>query len=183
VSSYFTAMKGLWDELGNHQPIPTCTCGALKTIMSYHHQKLVYEFLMGLNESFSQVRGQILLIDPLPSINKVFSLVVQEERQRMVSSSSLSFNQNTTAADVYIQSEHHSAFSRITTTAAATNAEISEFLNKRDNPLFWSSGSGSPPKPDATNTKARTASNGAADDSRGRSVTKGSWVDAAVCDF
>lgn len=72
-----------------------------------------------------------------------------------------------------------SAFSRRpTTTAAATNAEISEFLNKRDNPLFWSRGSGSPPKPDATNTKARTTSNGAADDSRGRSVTKGSWVDA-----
>jgi hypothetical protein len=97
VSSYFTAMKGLWDELGNHQPIPTCTCGALKTILSYHHQQQVYQFLMGLNESYSQVRGQILLIDPLPSINKVFSLVIQEERQRMISSSSLSFNQNTTA--------------------------------------------------------------------------------------
>jgi hypothetical protein len=52
---------------------------------------------MGLNESYSHVRGQILLIDPLPSINKVFSLVIQEERQRMISSSSLSFNQNTTA--------------------------------------------------------------------------------------
>jgi hypothetical protein len=37
VSSYFIIMKGLWDELGNYQPIPTCTCGALKTIMSYHH--------------------------------------------------------------------------------------------------------------------------------------------------
>ena len=78
VSPYFTIKKGLWDELGNHQPIPTCTCGALKTIMSYHHQKHIYEFLMGLNESFSQIRGQILLIDPLPSINKVFSLVIQE---------------------------------------------------------------------------------------------------------
>jgi hypothetical protein len=51
---------------------------------------------MGLNESYSHVRGQILLIDPLSSINKVFSLVIQEERQRMISSSSLSFNQNTT---------------------------------------------------------------------------------------
>jgi hypothetical protein len=52
---------------------------------------------MGLNESYSHVRGKILLIDPLPSINKVFSLVIQEERQHMISSSSLSFNQNTTA--------------------------------------------------------------------------------------
>ena len=97
VSAYFTTMKGLWDELANHQPIPTCTCGALKTILSYHHQQHVYQFLMGLNESFSHIRGQILLMDPLPSINKVFSLVIQEERQRLISSSSLSFNSNTTA--------------------------------------------------------------------------------------
>ncbi|XP_022880683.1 uncharacterized protein LOC111397952 [Olea europaea var. sylvestris] len=39
---------------------------------------------MGLNESYSQTRGQILLIDPLPAINKVFSLVAQEEKQREI---------------------------------------------------------------------------------------------------
>lgn len=33
---------------------------------------------MGLNEP---VRGQILLMDPLPKINKVFALVLQEEQQ------------------------------------------------------------------------------------------------------
>ena len=112
VSSYFTAMKGLWDELANHQPIPTCTCGALQTIMSYHHQQHVYQFLMGLNESYSHVRGQILLIDPLPSINKVFSLVIQEERHRMISSASLSFNQNTTALLTKTMSSHRFARNR-----------------------------------------------------------------------
>lgn len=39
---------------------------------------------MGLNDSF---RSQILLNDPLPPINKVFSLIVQEERQRAVTNS------------------------------------------------------------------------------------------------
>jgi len=48
VSSYFTTMKGLWDELANHQPIPTCTCEALKTIISYHHQQHVYQFFNGI---------------------------------------------------------------------------------------------------------------------------------------
>lgn len=41
----------------------------------------VMKFLMGLNDSFSQVRTQILLMDPLP-INKVYSLLIQEEVQR-----------------------------------------------------------------------------------------------------
>lgn len=40
---------------------------------------------MGLKEAFSRVRGQILLIDPYPPINKVFSLALQEERQMKIS--------------------------------------------------------------------------------------------------
>jgi hypothetical protein len=51
---------------------------------------------MGLNESFANIRGQILLIDPLPPINKVFSLVIQKERQRELCASS-SFVHDTTA--------------------------------------------------------------------------------------
>ena len=37
---------------------------------------------MRLNESLDQVRGQILLMEPLPPINKVFSLVQNDEKQR-----------------------------------------------------------------------------------------------------
>lgn len=40
---------------------------------------------MGLNESFYHIRGQILSIDPLHSINKVFSLIIQKESQRQIS--------------------------------------------------------------------------------------------------
>lgn len=40
------------------------------------------KFLMGLNDSFSQVRTPVLLMDPLPSLNKVYALLIQEEMQR-----------------------------------------------------------------------------------------------------
>jgi len=39
---------------------------------------------MGLNNSYAQVRGQLLLMDPIPPINKVFALVTQEENQRNI---------------------------------------------------------------------------------------------------
>ena len=38
-------------------------------------------FLKGLDDHFSVVRSQILLMDPLPSINRVFSMVAQQECQ------------------------------------------------------------------------------------------------------
>ena len=45
------------------------------------------KFLMGVNDVFSQVRTQILLMDPLPFLNKAHSLFIQEEMQRSVTNS------------------------------------------------------------------------------------------------
>lgn len=87
VSNYFTKLKGLWDELLNYRPFPHCLCGAMKMLIDFQHQEYVVKFLMGLNDSFSNVRGQILLNEPLPSINKVFSLILQEEKQKELTSS------------------------------------------------------------------------------------------------
>ncbi|KAF8401340.1 hypothetical protein HHK36_012274 [Tetracentron sinense] len=73
----------------------------MKTIMDYLQRQYVFQCLMGLNESFAHAMGHILLLDQLPPINKVFSLVLQEERQHTIStsfgSSSGSSNHNTTA--------------------------------------------------------------------------------------
>ena len=38
------------------------------------------QFLMGLNESYGGIRSQILMLDPLPPVAKVFNLVIQEEK-------------------------------------------------------------------------------------------------------
>jgi hypothetical protein len=62
-----------------------------KTLEKYE-QRCVMQFLMGLNESFAPVRGQILFMDPMPPINKVFSLIRQEERQRSIGSMNGSLN-------------------------------------------------------------------------------------------
>jgi hypothetical protein len=97
VSTYYTTLKGLWDELDHQEPLACCTCGAVKALQAKHQRQYVYQFLIDLNESYSHIRGQILLLDPLPPMNKVFSLVLQEERQRGLSISSSSFNHNTTA--------------------------------------------------------------------------------------
>ena len=46
----------------------TCTCG-------HQEYQITMPFLMGLNESFGAIRGQILLLEPSPPLHKVFSLV------------------------------------------------------------------------------------------------------------
>ncbi|KAG8375429.1 hypothetical protein BUALT_Bualt10G0099100 [Buddleja alternifolia] len=39
------------------------------------------QFLMGLNDNFKPVRGQILLMKPLPCAEDAYSMIQQEERQ------------------------------------------------------------------------------------------------------
>ncbi|XP_073138349.1 uncharacterized protein [Henckelia pumila] len=86
ISAYYTKLKTLWDELKDYQPTSTCQCGSMREWMTYHNQDCVMQFLMGLNDSYAQVRAQVLMIYPLLSISKVFSLVIQEERQRSIHS-------------------------------------------------------------------------------------------------
>ena len=76
VSSYFTKLKTLWEELSNYKHNPVCSCGAVKELSESYNEERIMQFLMGLNDSYSHIRGQILLADPLPTINKVFSLIL-----------------------------------------------------------------------------------------------------------
>uniref|UniRef100_A0A2N9FZL4 Reverse transcriptase Ty1/copia-type domain-containing protein n=1 Tax=Fagus sylvatica TaxID=28930 RepID=A0A2N9FZL4_FAGSY len=57
VSAFYTKLKGLWDVLMNFCPIPTCNCGALKTLLDYQHNEYVMKFLVGLNDSYASVKG------------------------------------------------------------------------------------------------------------------------------
>ncbi|XP_075643712.1 uncharacterized protein LOC142614951 [Castanea sativa] len=93
ITSYFTQLNVLWDQLQKFQPFPMCSCGFCtcnlgQKLNDLHHQDLVMQFLLGLNDSYAQVRAQILLMDPLPSINKVYSLLIQEERHCIVGNNS-----------------------------------------------------------------------------------------------
>ncbi|XP_060200161.1 uncharacterized protein LOC132628396 [Lycium barbarum] len=64
VSEYYTRLKNLW------------------------RQKL-YQFLMGLNENYMEARRQILLMSPLPSMNKAYAMISGDENQKSISAKSV----------------------------------------------------------------------------------------------
>ena len=91
VTIFFLDLQASWDQLLNFRPLPCCSCGKCvcgvndkmnDKITSFHRQDSLMQFLNGLNESYSQVKTQILMMEPSPSIDKAFSLLIQEERQR-----------------------------------------------------------------------------------------------------
>ncbi|CAA2968605.1 Hypothetical predicted protein [Olea europaea subsp. europaea] len=42
------------------------------------------QFLMGLNESYDNLKNQILSMDPWPTVNRAYSMMMQVEKQRQV---------------------------------------------------------------------------------------------------
>ncbi|XP_016485413.1 uncharacterized protein LOC107805838 [Nicotiana tabacum] len=87
IPSYFIKLKQLWDELTSLSASSDdrCICG--RNIRSEEKQK-VYQFFMGLNDTYVQVRSNILMIMPLPSIDTVYSILLSDEKQRHVSATS-----------------------------------------------------------------------------------------------
>uniref|UniRef100_A0A803PV46 Retrotransposon gag domain-containing protein n=1 Tax=Cannabis sativa TaxID=3483 RepID=A0A803PV46_CANSA len=86
ITTYFTQLQSLWDELNEFQPFTPCsygcTCGAMQQIQDHYARDQILQFLIGLNELYVGTRDQILMFDPLPPLSKVFSMAVQQEHQR-----------------------------------------------------------------------------------------------------
>ncbi|KAH7840356.1 hypothetical protein Vadar_015875 [Vaccinium darrowii] len=87
-------MKALWDELSSLSAMLPCTCGHGKA----QAQDRAMEFLQGLHSRYSPLRSQILLMEPFPSVTKIYSLVRQEEKQQEIHSSAPSITMPEAAA-------------------------------------------------------------------------------------
>lgn len=84
VSSYYAKLRSIWESLLELKPAHSCPCDGIQPSCDYDRMEYVMHFLMGLNEAYSSIRGQILSMDSFPLITQVFSLVVHEEKQRLV---------------------------------------------------------------------------------------------------
>nr|XP_016445482.1 PREDICTED: uncharacterized protein LOC107770663 [Nicotiana tabacum] len=86
IATYFTKLKSLWDELdslkSNMKCNCTCVCDGKQLLEKSQEDERLIHFLMGLNEAYGQPIGSILMMNPLPNINHVYSFILQDENQR-----------------------------------------------------------------------------------------------------
>ncbi|XP_074351993.1 uncharacterized protein LOC141691152 [Apium graveolens] len=90
VSEFYTKLKTIWDSLDDAYPLPTCTCEKCSCNLTGRIQKIqqeqrVLQFLMKLNDNFSAVRGNILMMTPMLNVTHAYRLVAQEENHKEMS--------------------------------------------------------------------------------------------------
>ncbi|GJW70285.1 hypothetical protein Tco_0127202 [Tanacetum coccineum] len=83
IELYYHKLKGLWDELdaleAPYACLCKCDCDNGRTNGERDQRKRLIQFLMGLDESYTNVRGQILLMQPLPLVSKAYNQLPQDE--------------------------------------------------------------------------------------------------------
>ncbi|CAH9084058.1 unnamed protein product [Cuscuta europaea] len=89
IIAYYNFFKELWDEYVDFKTLPPCSCGYCTCKIHEKYQELlqkesVQKFPVGLNESYSHLRSQILLQKPCPNLSSVYSFFLQEESQRLL---------------------------------------------------------------------------------------------------
>ncbi|XP_010430794.1 PREDICTED: uncharacterized protein LOC104715037 [Camelina sativa] len=86
LSTYFTKKKTLWEQLCNtrSRTVKKCDCDQVKELLEEAEVSRVIQFLMGLNDNFNNIRGQILNMKPLPGLSEIYNILDQDESQRVV---------------------------------------------------------------------------------------------------
>ncbi|XP_074278393.1 uncharacterized protein LOC141601985 [Silene latifolia] len=87
IAEYYGRLKWLWDELDKYDKNPICNCeackcGINKQLEAKRDQGKLHNFLLGPGSDYSTVSSNLLLQEPLPSLNKAYSTLIQEEGVR-----------------------------------------------------------------------------------------------------
>lgn len=92
IASYFSRIKKLWDELAYSITYPDCVCGCKEAFQKIEEDQKFHQFLMGLNDTFTTIRRNILAIKPLPDSDTAYSMLLNYESQCEAQSAPPSFS-------------------------------------------------------------------------------------------
>jgi len=81
ISDYYAKMKGVWAELESMSDLPCITTNAEDVIqfLAYLNKQMaehrLFQFLNGLDDVYQAQRSQILLMNPLPSVEIICGML------------------------------------------------------------------------------------------------------------
>ncbi|GJX67981.1 ribonuclease H-like domain-containing protein [Tanacetum coccineum] len=87
IADYYHRINALWKHFDAIVQLPRCTCHAADDFKKHNQLMKLMQFLMGLDDSYIQIRSNILSRDFVPNVRNAYAIISSEESHRVVCSS------------------------------------------------------------------------------------------------
>jgi transposase InsO family protein len=82
LEDYFNTLQSLWREIDFRRPNKNICPKDIENRNEEMHEDRLYTFLGGLDNRFDSLRGEILRMNPLPSMEETFAMVRREDTRQ-----------------------------------------------------------------------------------------------------
>ncbi|GJR64131.1 ribonuclease H-like domain-containing protein [Tanacetum coccineum] len=87
VADYYHKLNALWKQFDAMIELPKCVCNASESFKKHNQLMKLMQFLMGLDDSYMQIKSYILSREVLPDVRSAFATISSEESHRVTSGS------------------------------------------------------------------------------------------------
>nr|GEU88102.1 ribonuclease H-like domain-containing protein [Tanacetum cinerariifolium] len=79
LADYYHNLNALWKQFDALVQLPKCTCHVAEDFKRHNQLMKLMQFLIGLDNSYMQIRSSILSRDPLPDVRGAYAIISSEE--------------------------------------------------------------------------------------------------------
>ncbi|GJR56439.1 ribonuclease H-like domain-containing protein [Tanacetum coccineum] len=87
IADYYHKLNALWKEFDAIIELPKCVCNAFEGFKKHNQLMKLMQFLMGLDDSYMQIRSSILSREVLPNVRSAYATISSKGSHRVTSSS------------------------------------------------------------------------------------------------
>ncbi|GJT70874.1 ribonuclease H-like domain-containing protein [Tanacetum coccineum] len=110
IADYYHKLNALWKQFDAMIELPRCVSNAFEGFNKHNQLMKLMQFLMGLDDSYMQIRSFILSREVLPDVRSAYATISSEESHKVASSSIVGSSQRNQASACVANVPHINIF-------------------------------------------------------------------------
>ncbi|GJV14231.1 hypothetical protein Tco_1359554 [Tanacetum coccineum] len=112
IADYYHKLSALWKQCDAMIELPKCVCNASEGFKKHNQLLKLMQFLMGLDDSYMQIRSSILFREVLPDVRSAYATISSEESHRVAAGSIAGSSQRNQASAFVFNVPNRNNFQR-----------------------------------------------------------------------